>query len=134
MPKKRTTIYNPEIEQAKGAKLEAASYDKTQTAKVLVSKVTVGGQAGIAEISGLATGRTDSSINGTIGIWLSIFRYMRPDGTINHVAGWNIMLPLKAKQTAADTAKAFAKTINSGTRPYTATATGPKLKIVFTKK
>lgn len=123
--------YNPEIELAKGAKLEAASYDKTQSVKVISPKVTVGGIPGIIELSGIATGRSDASINGTIGIWLSIFRYMRPDGTINHVAGWNIMLPLKPKQTAAATAKAFAKTINSGTRPYKATAVGAKLKIVY---
>ena len=126
--------YNPEVELAKGADLTAASYDKTQTIKVLAGKVSVGGLAGIAEVSGTATGRTDASINGTIGIWLSIFRFMRPDGTINHVAGWNIMLPLKAKQTAAATAKAFAKIINTGPRPYKATATGAKLKIVYTEK
>ena len=128
------TKYNPEIELQKGAKLEAASYDKTQTIKITAAKVTVGGIPGIAEISGVATGRSDASINGCIGIWLSIFRFMRPDGTINHVAGWNIMLPLKAKQTAAATAKAFAKTITAGTRPYKATATGAKLKIVYIEK
>lgn len=127
-------VYNPEVELAKGAKFEAATYDKTQTVKVLAAKVTVGGQPGIAEISGVATGRTDASINGCIGIWLSIFRFMRPDGTIDHVAGWNIMLPLKAKQTAAATAKAFAKIINDGPRPYKATAVGAKLKIVYTEK
>lgn len=126
--------YNPEIELEKGSTLEAATYDKTQSIKVLAAKVTVGGKSGIAEISGIATGRTDASINGCIGIWLSIFRYMRPDGTINHVAGWNIMLPLKAKQTAVATAKAFAKTINAGTRPYKATTSGAKLKIVFVNK
>ena len=131
---KKKSAYNPEIELAKGAKLETASYDKTQTIKVIVDKVTVGGKAGIAEVSGIATGRSDASINGCIGIWLSIFRFMRPDGTINHVAGWNIMLPLKAKQTAAATAKAFAKTINTGPRPYKASATGSKLKIVYTEK
>jgi len=134
MPKKSAAGYNPDIELAKGAKFEAATYDKTQSIKVLAAKVTVGGTPGIAEISGVATGRNDASINGTISIWLSIFRFMRPDGTINHVAGWNIMLPLKAKQTAAATAKAFAKAINTGTRPYKATATGSKLKIVFTEK
>lgn len=126
--------YNPEIELAKGAKFEVATYDKTQKINVLATKVTVGGTPGIAEISGVATGRNDASINGCIGIWLSIFRFMRPDGTINHVAGWNIMLPLKAKQTAAATAKAFAKIINTGPRPYKATATGAKLKIVYTEK
>ena len=132
MRKKGT--YNPDIELAKGAKLEAASFDKTQTIKVLVDKVTVGGKAGVAEVSGIATGRNDSSINGCLGIWLAIFRYMRPDGTINHVAGWNIMLPLTAGQTAAASAKAFAKIINTGPRPYKATATGAKLKVVYTEK
>lgn len=126
--------YCPEEELAKGAKLEAASYDKTQKVVVAADKVTVGGTPGILKISGIATGRTDTSINGCIGIWLSIFRFMRPDGTINHVAGWNIMLPLKANQTAAATAKAFAKAINSGTRPYKATAMGAKLKIVYSEK
>ena len=126
--------YDPNIELAKGAKLEVASYDKTQKITVLVNKVTVGGKAGIAEISGIATGRTDASINGCLGIWLSIFRFMRPDGTINHVAGWNIMLPLAAGQTAAASAKAFAKIINTGPRPYKATVTGAKLKIVYTEK
>lgn len=126
--------YTPEVELSKGAKLEAASYDKTQKVKVVAAKVTVGGTPGVVELSGVATGRNDTSINGCIGIWLSIFRYMRPDGTINHVAGWNIMLPLKAKQTATVTAKAFAKEINAATRPYRATVTGAKLKIVFTEK
>lgn len=134
MKKGKSGIYNPEVELAKGAKFEAATYDKTQKITVVVAKVTVGGTPGIAEISGIATGRTDASINGCIGIWLSIFRFMRPDGTINHVAGWNIMLPLKAKQTAAATAKAFAKIINTGPRPYKATATGARLKIVYTEK
>jgi len=131
---KKKSAYNPEVELAKGAKLEAASYDKTQTIKVIVNKVTVGGEAGIAETSGIATGRIDASINGTIGLWLSIFRYMRPDGTINHVAGWSIMLPLKAKQTAAATAKAFAKTINSGNRPYKAKAIASKVSIIYIGK
>lgn len=134
MQKKSGGNYNPEIELAKGATLETASYDKTQKIKVIVNKVTVGGQAGVVEVSGIATGRNDSSINGCIGLWLSIFRYMRPDGTINHVAGWNIMLPLKAEQTAAATAKAFAKTINEGPRPYKAKAVGAELKIVYTEK
>lgn len=134
MKGKASGAYNPEVELAKGATLEAASYDKTQKITVLVNKVTVGGKAGIAEISGKATGRSDASINGCLGIWLSIFRFMRPDGTINHVAGWNIMLPLTAGQTAAASAKAFAKIINTGPRPYKAIATGAKLKIVYTEK
>jgi len=134
MKKKKSKVYNPEIELAKGATLDASSYDKTQKIKVTAPKVTVGGIAGRAEISGTATGRHDASINGTIGIWLSIFRYMRPDGTTDHVAGWNIMLPLKAGQTAAATAKAFAAHINAGTRPYRAAAAGSKIKIVFTEK
>jgi len=134
MRKNKSSGYNPAVELAKGATLEVASYDKTQKITVLVNKVTVGGKAGIAEVAGIATGRSDASINGCLGTWLSIFRYMRPDGTINHVAGWNIMLPLKAGQTAAASAKAFAKAINSGTRPYKATVTCAKLKIVYTEK
>lgn len=134
MKKRELKLYIPEVELAKGAKFEASSYDKTQKIKIVAGKVTVGGEAGIAEISGIATGRMDSSINGSIGIWLSIFRFMRPDGTINHVAGWNIMLPLNPKQTAATTAKAFAKAINAGTRPYKATVSGAKLIIVYREK
>lgn len=133
MPQKKGP-YNPEIELAKGAKFEGASYDKTQKIEIVSGKVTVGGAAGVAEISGIATGRNDASINGTIGIWLSIFRYMQPDGTIDHVAGWNIMLPLSAGQTASATAKAFAKEINSGSRPYRAEAMKNRLSIVFTAK
>jgi len=129
--------YNPEVELAKGATLEAASFDKTQKIKVNSGKVTVGGKAGIAEISGLAAGRHDASIDGTINLWLSIFRYMRPDGTTNHVAGWNICLALKAKQTPIQSAKAFAAYINSNTRPYKANAAGNKAKatvsIIFTE-
>ena len=132
--KKKKANYNPEVELVKGATLDVASYDKTQKIKVTADKVTVGGIAGRAEISGIATGRNDTSINGTMGLWLSIFRYMRPDGTINHVAGWNIMLPLKAGQTAAASAKAFVEVINSGTRPYRASVAGGKIKILFTEK
>lgn len=136
MKAKRTKPYNPEIELAKGATLDAASYDKTQKIKVTAGKVTVGGTTGRAEISGIATGRSDASINGCLGIWLSIFRYMRPDGTTDHVAGWNIMLPLKAGQTAAASAKAFVEIINAGPRPYRAAANGGQdtatIKIIFT--
>lgn len=126
--------YNPEVELAKGSTLEVASYDKTQKITVVVNKVTVGGKAGVVEVSGIATGRSDAGINGCLGIWLSIFRYMRPNGTTNHVAGWNIMLPLTAGQTAAASAKAFAKIINTGPRPYKASVIGAKLKIVYTEK
>ena len=41
--------YNPEIELAKGATLDAASYDKTQKIKVTVPKVTVGGIPGASK-------------------------------------------------------------------------------------
>lgn len=132
--KPKKTAYNPELELTKGATLDAASYDKTQKIKVNFNKVTVGGLAGRAEITGTATGRPGADIDGTIGLWLSIFRYMRSDGTINHVAGWNIMLSLTTGQTAVATTKAFADYINAGTRPYSATAAGAKLKIVFAEK
>jgi len=132
--KKKKAVYNPEVELAKGATLDAASYDKTQKIKVTVPKVTVGGIPGRAEISGTATGRIEPGIDGTMDLWLSIFRYMRPDGTIDHVGGWNIPTVLKPGQTAAATAKALADYINAGTRPYHATASGGKIKIVFTEK
>jgi len=134
MEKKKRPAYNPELELAKGATLDASSYDKTQKIKVTVAKVTVGGIPGRAEISGTATGRIEPGIDGTMDLWLSIFRYMRPDGTTDHVAGWNIPTILKPGQTAAATAKAFADYINAGTRPYYATASGGKIKIVFTVK
>ena len=135
MKKKKGHVYNPEIELAKGATLDAAAYDKTQKIKVTAGKVTVGGIPGRAEISGIATGHIpEAGIEGTYNLWLSIFRYMRPDGTTDHVAGWNIPTVLKPGQTAAATAKAFADYINAGTRPYRAAATGGKIKIVFTEK
>lgn len=131
--------YDPVVELVKGAKLEASAYDKTQKATVIAGKVTVGGKPGIAEITGIATGHIPAAgIEGTVDLWLSIFRYMRPNGTIDHVGGWNIPLTLKAKQTPIETAKAFAAYINAGTRPYTAKAAGNKTKatvtIVFTVK
>lgn len=135
---KKTGNYNPEVELAKGANFTAASYDKTQIVSVSAEKVTVGGKPGIAEITGLATGKLEAGIDGTMDLWLSIFRYMRPDGTTDHVAGWNIPLALKPKQTPIETAKAFAAYINAGTRPYKAKSAGGKTKatvtIIFTAK
>ena len=113
--------YDPDVELAKGAKLTGASYDKTQQVAVTAGLVTVGGKAGRAVVSGKATGKGEG-IEGTINLWLSIFRYMRPDGTVNHVAGWNIALALKPGQTPEQTAAAFAACINAGTRPYRARA------------
>lgn len=130
MAKRKT--YNPEVEFSKGAKLEAASYDKTQKIAVIAGKVTVGGIAGVVAVSGVATGRHDASIDGTLGIWLSIFRYMRPDGTIDHVAGLNIMAATVAGQMPETTAKSFADQLNSSTRPYRATTDGAKVQIIFT--
>lgn len=138
MKPRKSKPYNPELELAKGATLDAASYDKTQKVKVTFNKVTVGGISGRVEISGIATGKHDASINGTISLWLSIFRYMRPDGTTNHVAGWNITVPLAVGQAPAATAKALVDYINAGSRPYHAAATdgaGPAaVKIVFTEE
>lgn len=128
---KKSGSYNPEVELAKGAELTAASYDKTQTIEVTIGKVTVGGKAGEIKISGIATGRANAGIDGTINIWLSIFRFMRPDGTTNHVAGWNIMLPLAPRQKPEATASAFADYINAGTRPYKAASVKNSVKIVF---
>ena len=49
MKPKKAKSYNPELELAKGATLDAASYDKTH------GKITVGGISDRAEISSLAT-------------------------------------------------------------------------------
>jgi len=98
MKPKKSKSYNPEIELAKGATLDADSYDKTQKVKVIAGKVTIGGIPGRAEISGTATGRIKPGIDGTMDLWLSIFRYMRPDGTTDYVAGWNIPTILKPGQ------------------------------------
>lgn len=122
--KKKTSGYNPDAELAKGADLSAESYDKTQGAAVSAAKVTVGGKPGAVEFTGEATGREGGGIEGTLSLWLSIFRYMRPDGTVNHVAGWNLMLALKAGQTALETARGFEAYINAAKRPYTAKASG----------
>jgi len=53
-PKKKYKAYNPEVELAKGATLDAASYDKTLKIKVTAGKVTVGGIPGRAKISGIS--------------------------------------------------------------------------------
>lgn len=125
--------YDPAVELAKGAKLDAAAYDKTLKAAVIAGKVTVGGKPGIAEFSGIATGPAgEAGIEGTVDLWLSIFRYMRPDGTIDHVGGWNIPLKLKAGQTPIETAEALAAHINAGTRPYRAKAAGDTVKAAIT--
>lgn len=122
--KKKNSSYNPDAELAKGADLTAESYDKTQGAAVAVGKVTVGGKPGVIDFTGEATGREGGGIEGTMSLWLSIFRYMRPDGTVNHVSGWNIMLALKAGQTALETARGFEAYINAAKRPYLAKASG----------
>jgi len=137
--KKNKGGYDPAVELAKGAKLEAAAYDKTLKATVIAGKVTVGGKPGIVEFSGIANGPAgEAGLEGTVDLWLSIFRYMRPDGTTDHVGGWNIPLTLKAGQTPIEIAKAFAAYINAGTRPYKARAAGNKAKatvtIVFVQK
>lgn len=134
---KKKGNYNPDAELAKGADLTAESYDATQGAAVAAGKVTVGGKAGAVEFTGDATGREGGGIEGTMSLWLSIFRYTRPDGTVNHVAGWNIMLALKAGQTALQTAKGFETYINASNRPYRAKASGKgaiaRLEIVYSE-
>ena len=134
----KSRAYDPYIELNKGATLTVESYDKTQKIAVNSGKVAVGGKPGIVEISGLATGRQEAGINGCLGLWLSLFRYMRPDGTTDHVPGWNIMLPLTAGQTPVQSAVDFAACLNAGTRPYRAAVTGDNtaatLIIVFTAK
>ena len=62
MKKKGAGGYDPVMELAKGAKLEAAAYDKTQKATVIAGKVTVGGKPGIVEITGIATGHIPAAV------------------------------------------------------------------------
>ena len=130
--------YDQDVEMEKGATLDAASYDKTQKIKVSFDKVTVGGKSGRLEISGIATGKQNAKIDGTISLWLSIFRYMRPDGAIDHVAGWNITTSLSPGQTSDATAKTLVEHINASTRPYRAVASGGEnnatIKIIFVAK
>lgn len=133
MTNEKPGAYDPAVELAKGAELTAGSYDKTQTVKVASAKVTVGGKPGLAEIAGIAAGQNGGGIDGTINLWLSIFRFTRPDGSVNHVAGWNIALALKPGQTPQATAKAFEEYINASTRPYRAKATGALLEIIYTE-
>ena len=76
MNEKTAGGYDPVVELAKGAKFEAASYDKTQKIIVISGKVTVGGKSGIAEITEIATGHVpEAGIEGTVDLWLSIFRF-----------------------------------------------------------
>ncbi|PKM97281.1 MAG: hypothetical protein CVU79_09075 [Elusimicrobia bacterium HGW-Elusimicrobia-3] len=121
---KRQKPYDQFIELQKGATLTAASSDRTQRITVIADKVTVGGMTGRAEISGLATGRHGGSTEGCLSLWFSNFRYMRPDGVTEHVAGWNITLHPAPGQTAMQTGAAFAAEIDAGTRPYKAAAYG----------
>lgn len=125
--------YDPAVEMAKGAKLTALSFDKLQKVSVTRPLVTVGGEPGAVEFSGKAKGR-GTGIDGTMSLWLAIFRYKRPDGTVNHVAGWNVTLPLKAGQKPEATAKDFEKFINSGSRPYRAQAVKTSLSITYEEK
>ena len=127
--------YNPEKELKKGAELKVMSLDPDQSMRVIAGKVTVGGEPGIVEISGCAAGKQDGSLGGTASLWLSIFRFMRPDGTVDHVAGWNIMIPLSSGQTAEQTVRAFELAVNlDPSRPYFAKAEGERLWIYYREK
>lgn len=127
--------YNPEKELKKGAELRVMSLDPKQSMKVSAGKVTVGGEPGIVDISGTAAGKQDGSLGGTASLWLSIFRFMRPDGTVDHVAGWNIMIPLASGQTSEQTARAFELAVNlDPSRPYFAKAEGSRLWIYYREK
>lgn len=134
MNKKYDTDYDTETELEKGPDLTAVSYDATQRALVASGKVTVGGKAVTAEISGVASSK---GTDGTVNLWLSLFRFKRPDGSISQVDGLNIPAMLKPGQGAIDTAKALASFINTSKRPYRAAAKGTRtnatITIVFTR-
>lgn len=119
--------YDPAAEAWKGAELAASSFDRTQRVEVPRWRVSVGGEEGRADFSGEAAGK-GAGLDGTMCLWLSIFRHVRPDGSVDHVAGWHIALPLKPGQGALETALAFADYINAGGRPYRARAAGGRLR------
>lgn len=115
--------YRPAAEAFKGAELAASSFDAAQRVEVPRWRTTVGGEAARADFAGDAAGK-GAGIEGTMCLWLSIFRRVRPDGSVDHVAGWHIALALRPGQTALETARAFAERINAGSRPYRAAAAG----------
>ncbi len=118
-----------EAESEQGADLTAVSYDATQRAVVTSGKVTVGGKAVTAEISGVASSK---GTDGTINLWLSLFRFRKPDGSTEQVNGLNIPATLKPGQGAIDTAKALAFFINTSKSPYKATAKGTRSSATIT--
>lgn len=127
--------YNPEKELKKGAKVKAISFDEGIKVEVIHSLASVGDTPAELEFYGEACGGFDGSIDGTVSVWLSTFRFMRPNGNIDHVAGWNITLPLQKKQTASQVAASFASFINlDKSRPYFAQAAHNKLYIYYREK
>jgi len=112
-----TRTYNPAKEKAKGATLEVLSSDRTQKMQVLAKKATVGGIPGKIRVSGVATGE------GELDFWLSIFRFMRPDGSTNHVAGANVAILTRRGMTALKSATELVNKFRTYGRPYVATVT-----------
>ncbi len=121
--------YDTETELEKGADLTAVSYDATQRAIVTSGKVTVGGRAVTAEISGIASSKAP---DGMINLWLSLFSFKKPDGSVKQVDALNIPAALKPGQGAIDTAKALAGFINTSKRPYKATVKGNRTNATIT--
>lgn len=117
--------YDPSVELEQGADLTAVSYDPTQRALVMGGKVTIGGRAVTAEISGVATGK---GLDGMVNLWLSKFYFRKPDGSVNAVSDLNVPAPLKPHQGAIDTARKLASFINASKRPYKAKAQGSRRK------
>lgn len=128
---KMKRLYRPPAEAFKGAELAASSYDGTQRVEVPRWRTTVGGEAARADFTGAAAGK-GAGIDGTMCLWLSIFRRVRPVGSVDHVAGWHIALALQPGQTALETALAFAARINAGSRPYRAAAAGDAARASLT--
>ena len=121
--------YDKKTELEKGADLTAVSYDATQRALATSGKVTVGGKAVTAEISGIASGKGPDAM---INLWLSLFSFKKPDGSMKQVDGLNIPAALKPGQGAINTAKALAAFINSSKRPYRATVKGNRTNATIT--
>lgn len=112
--------------------MTAASFDSQQNIKVAYDFLSEDGSYGIAEISGIASGHTDNSIDGTINVWLSIGPRERKASSDNPLPAWNIMLFLKPKQTPEQTAVALAAYINSvAEQPYYAQVYKSKVYIYY---
>jgi len=130
---KNKNEYCAEVELDRGSSLTAVSYDRTQHAVVAAGRATVGGKAVVAEITGIATGK---SREGTVNLWLPGFSFRGSDGDVTQVPGFNAVAVLAPRQGAISTAKVIAAYVNTARTSYKAKASGDRktawITIAFT--